>query len=191
MIAHETITIRTIFDKEPYLIVTIKYLKWRVISCCVKEWLVHFVDAVIFGEVISQDVSLVNPFFSCFSPSWEIPSWGREEENMKKKWINKMQHDFNILYIEALHYAVRSQVSFFYSALRRKTTKHVIILDTLQSRISNFTQECVLIFLSLDCSLVLWYILNEKFLEILLCFSYKTMGSGNQHGRRECNDLQN
>ena len=29
--------------------------------------------------------------------------------------------------------------------------------------------------------MVLWYNLNKKFLNILLCFPYKTMGSGNQH----------
>ena len=60
-----------------------------------------------------------------------------------------------------------------------KTTKNVIIL------------VCVLIFLSLGCSLALWYNLNQKFLDILLCFPYRTMGRGNQHGGRECDDLQN
>ena len=82
--------------------------------------------------------------------------------------------------------------SFFYSAIWRKTTKHVIILVLVNYRISNFTQVFVLLFLSLGSSLVLWYHLNNKFLDILLYFLYKTMGSGNQHGGRECDDdLQN
>ena len=68
--------------------------------------------------------------------------------------------------IEGLHNAVRTQsyahdlprslVSFFYSTVWRKTTKH-IILDSLHYRISSFTQAHVLIFLLLGCSLVFWY----------------------------------
>ena len=81
--------------------------------------------------------------------------------------------------------------SFFYSAVWRKTTKHVIILDSLNYRISNFTQVCVLLFLSLGCSLVLWYNLNKKFLDILLYFTCKAIVSGKQHGDRKCDDLQN
>ena len=55
--------------------------------------------------------------------------------------------------IEGLHYTVRSHtriilpyslVSFFYSAVWRKATKHVIILDSLHYRIPNFTLVCVL-----------------------------------------------
>ena len=52
-----------------------------------------------------------------------------------------------------------------------------------------FTQVCV--FLSFDCSLLLLYILNKQFLDILLCFPCKTIGSGNQHGGRKCDNLQN
>ena len=78
-----------------------------------------------------------------------------------------------------------------YSAIRRKTVKCVIILDSLHNRISNFTQVCVLIFLSLGCSFESWYNLNKKFWDILLYFPYKSMGSGNQHGGGVCDDLQN
>ena len=72
-----------------------------------------------------------------------------------------------ILSIECLHDAVhshtrmllrRSMVSFHYSAVCRKTTKHVIILDSLRFGISNFTQVCVLIFLSFGCSLVVYHL---------------------------------
>ena len=36
-----------------------------------------------------------------------------------------------------------SLVSFFYSTVGRKTTKHIFILDSLHYRMSNFTQVCV------------------------------------------------
>ena len=67
-------------------------------------------------------------------------------------------------FIEGLHNSVRSHtrmiwpcslVSFFYSAVWRKTTKHVIILDSLYHvyyRISNFTQVC-----GFCHSVVVWY----------------------------------
>ena len=71
----------------------------------------------------------------------------------------------------------RSVVSFLYSAVWRKTTKRAIILDSLHNRISNFTQVCELIFLSLCCSLVLWYIISEKFWDILLCFPIPDYGA--------------
>ena len=58
-----------------------------------------------------------------------------------------------------------------YSLVWRKTTKHSIILDSLHDRILNFTWVCVLVFLSLSCSLVIWYELNEKFWDILSCFA--------------------
>ena len=65
-----------------------------------------------------------------------------------------------------------------YNAVWRKTTKHAVILDLLPSRILDFPvlEMCVcvcvlIIFLSPSCSFLLWYELNEKFLDILLCFS--------------------
>ena len=50
-----------------------------------------------------------------------------------------------------------------YSVVWRKTTKQAIILDSLRDRILKFhLSVCVLIFLSLSCSLVIWYELNEN-----------------------------
>ena len=89
-------------------------------------------------------------------------------------------------FIEGLHDAVRmytrtilprSLVSFCTARYGGKTTKHTIILDSLHNKILNFTWVCVLIFLSLGCSLVLWYELNEKFWDILLCFPMPDCGA--------------
>ena len=104
-----------------------------------------------------------------------------------------------IIHIEGLHDAVRSHtphdfalplVSYFYSAVWRKTT-NTLLFEVRFIIKFQILLKCVLTFLSLGCSLVLWYNLNQKFLDILLCFPCKTMGSGNQHGDRECDDLQN
>ena len=54
--------------------------------------------------------------------------------------------------------------------------KHPIILDLLHNRILNFTRVCVLIFLSLSCSLVLWYKLNEQLWDISWCLPIPESG---------------
>ena len=66
-----------------------------------------------------------------------------------------------------------SMVSFFYSAVLRKTTKHVFILDSLHYRIANSTQLCVYYYSCL--SVAVWYYdIIKRFLDILLYFPYKT-----------------
>ena len=103
------------------------------------------------------------------------------------------------LTLKGLHDAVRSHtrmilprslVSYFYTAVWKKQE------NTLSFQIHFITKfqislKCVLIFLSLWCSLVSLYHLNQKFLDILLCFPYKIMSSGNQYGGHKCDGLQN
>ena len=70
----------------------------------------------------------------------------------------------------------RSMVSFLYCAVWRKTTKHSVIWDLLNSRIYDFNRVCVLMFLPLGCSLVLRYELNKKFWDIWLYFPIPDCG---------------
>ena len=49
----------------------------------------------------------------------------------------------------------------------------------------------MVIFLPLGCNLVRWNELNEKLLNILLFSQYLPMQTGNQHGSREYDHLQN
>ena len=81
--------------------------------------------------------------------------------------------------MEGLHYVVSTYthtiwqhllVFFLYSTAWRKTTKNALTFDLLHGRIWNINWVCVLIFLSLSCNLVLWYELNKKLRNILLCF---------------------
>ena len=101
-------------------------------------------------------------------------------------WFKRISRDKNELTIEGLHYAVHSHtrmilpcslVSFFYSAVWKKTTKQVTILDLLYNRISNFTQLCVLTFLSFGCSLILWYNLHKSSW-IFCCVSHTKLWGG-------------
>ena len=65
-----------------------------------------------------------------------------------------------------------------HSTVRRKTKKkHAIFFYSSHKRILNFTWVFVLIFLSLSCSLVLWYELYEKLWDILLCFPMPDNGA--------------
>ena len=71
-------------------------------------------------------------------------------------------------------------VSFFYSAVRRKTTKclnfQFISWKDLKFQLSG----CVLIFLPLSCNLVMWYELIRT--EHFVVFQYHPVWRGNQHG---------
>ena len=102
-----------------------------------------------------------------------------------------MLHLYFVFPIEDLHNVTSiytcmtlpcSLVSFLYSVVWRKTTKHTVILDLLHNRILNFTRVYVLIFLSLSCSLVLWYELMKSSETFCCVFQYQTVGRGNQHG---------
>ena len=73
--------------------------------------------------------------------------------------------------IEGLHDAVRTYYThdfalllgfLLYGAVWRKTTKPAVTFDLLYSKIWNFNQVCVLIFLPLGRNMVLWYELNKK-----------------------------
>ena len=57
-----------------------------------------------------------------------------------------------------------------HSAVWRKTTKNTRTFDLLYVRILNFLGVCVLIFLSLGCNLVMWYVLNKKLWDLFLLF---------------------
>ena len=91
----------------------------------------------------------------------------RPNRGFAQRGMQSYVHDFALLL-----------VFLFLQHGMEENKKNIIILDSLHYRIPNFTQVHVLKCLSLGCSLV-------------LCFLYKTMGSRNQHGFRECDDLQN
>ena len=77
-----------------------------------------------------------------------------------------------------------------YSAVWRKTTKLIIILDSLNNRISKFTQVSVLIY-SCHSVVVSYYDVIKVKSSGTVCFISKYQTTGNQHGSLKCDDFQN